>query len=1380
MANTIMSAKNSFQEGLIMDFAPDNTQATCMTSALNATLLTFNGNEMSLQNDMGNARVETAYLPEGYVPVGSCEFGDIVYIVSYNPLTNKSQIGCFPSPERNISSDELYENGTTGYQKLLAKDFQEINGSTPTGILKNNSVKKVLIDTKKLNPGDKYIIYSDTVKDNYDCLSDFGKSGKHNSLSKYLKLHVVSIEDSGKITYLDTTTQWYDMIIEGNSNNPNKYYISDKKIGKTNNDIDEYRSAIESNWSIFNSKVSGKLAILAELEMPETFSCSYDLELININNNYKEYKLTLFLESDPKISPSYICLNKAEFDNYDGIIVNGISYKSTTNIKDCYSGTNSPKYGWEYASSIELGTVKIPYILENGGAIKSDSFIYNLEVTPAMDYGILEHLTIPITIDFNKVGTGEVNLTTWKYYNTNDNSILTYSIDTYPKPNWEVTEVVIQFYDNQGLAAEYLLNGKKSYSGTFTEYFGLNGNKTNPRLSKNTGDRIIYHKGEAIDEIINDNIDNYTTENLGQVTEEYKGQIYLNDAGTLYSGFLYAAKIIVRQQHAKNSTLKDEKVQYRWYWTNPMFNEYYYSAKDFANLNFELVLNGEALFETNKNYIWKHKEINNLNNDFIVDKINNTNSANIQYIGHSKENNINMYINAGLQDDYGCFNLIQTGEEDDISNIDLKIYLSDSQINYSIPEKQYEFSVKEETPSNPSYLALTDVSNKEGNDIVAEKFSNYLDKPETLVTSSEVKDMFNIYFTSSVQSNSEKYEGSTMQVYTGTLNNCYYESQDNKKSIPLSMQAILFNKAYVQSENQGSIQVPVYIPIIDSEDDLSSLGINIVPSNGKISLGFKKAVALNHYKNMFSATLLSGSDNKFSNAELGDDDQHQFDGSNRLIDTATNTDFLNNIWGKINPNVNLFFPVYLGGYGSNNSGGTEHYNAIGGSTSNYVPTTGWRYNVGGQNAEQNNSSLTKGSFDIDGSIIKNIDTNNSISFLGVKYKNGMTVLNTAFLDGASNNSSQQFNQVALRDKNNINPDYDNFAYQLFLLLSNTYHKNKKIENQKIKLKNHVRNGDYDIELVKHIIIKLSAETGSGYKDMNIALRNIDFNDYKKQVITKIDNGLNAEDKNVKLRLLSFANDHELKIQVKSQPMSFFDIEVEAYIKRFGLLYPIDDLSPNNFYVYQEDGLQQYQSGTLTFSRNTVNDIVSHIFKMSSKDEPLLLGIRRPEIDIITPEILGYNKYIKLINDYISTYSGQQSFTYDNHPEAWHKREEFVNNIFDSLPDSIEGMTKIRMRDELETNSTFNNIFEVSNYAPYRFTINTYVQLEENKETKKADYYQFTTHNFLNIFDYQTSFKTKSTAQLGNTFGIKDGGSDENSAYTEFARDVLLDTNFQVV
>ena len=159
MANTIRVSKSTFSGGLVMDLAPDTTPNTVLTSALNATLVTFNGNEMQLQNDMGNGRVETARLPEGYIPVGTCEFGDIIYIVSYNPLTNKSQIGCFPSPERNISSEVV---GSAG-QTLKSSDFQEIikdasGNEIPTGKLKTNSVKKIIYNNK-LNPGDKFIIY---------------------------------------------------------------------------------------------------------------------------------------------------------------------------------------------------------------------------------------------------------------------------------------------------------------------------------------------------------------------------------------------------------------------------------------------------------------------------------------------------------------------------------------------------------------------------------------------------------------------------------------------------------------------------------------------------------------------------------------------------------------------------------------------------------------------------------------------------------------------------------------------------------------------------------------------------------------------------------------------------------------------------------------------------------------------------------------------------------------------------------------------------------------------------------------------------------------------------------------------------------------------
>ena len=142
MANTIRASKNTFSGGLVMDLAPDTTPNTVLTSALNATLVTFNGNEMQLQNDMGNGRVETARLPEGYIPVGTCEFGDIIYIVSYNPLTNKSQIGCFPSPERNISSEEV---GSTG-QTLSSADFQELK-KDESGNEINPTVKvKVTVD----------------------------------------------------------------------------------------------------------------------------------------------------------------------------------------------------------------------------------------------------------------------------------------------------------------------------------------------------------------------------------------------------------------------------------------------------------------------------------------------------------------------------------------------------------------------------------------------------------------------------------------------------------------------------------------------------------------------------------------------------------------------------------------------------------------------------------------------------------------------------------------------------------------------------------------------------------------------------------------------------------------------------------------------------------------------------------------------------------------------------------------------------------------------------------------------------------------------------------------------------------------------------------
>lgn len=345
--NTIMTAKNTFGDGLLMDFAPDNTQATCLTHALNATLLTMNGNELSLQNDMGNGRVETAYLPEGYVPVGTCEFGDIIYIVSYNPITNKSQIGCFPSPERNISSKEL-----SGIKTKF--NLEEFTKSTEFGFREtiSNSVKKVIYDNS-LNPGDKFIVHSGDIHDNISRISDYGnKSHIIGTFPKQFKINVVAIEDSGKINYLNSDLKWYD-----------DFYINQESTSNSNKpDIDSYRNILSSGYSVFQSKVSGKLAILLELERIQTFNSTYEVlksgkiaqneEIIQTTSdstsqkttttvNYQQYDIYInfnWKTNNLDVNPKSIVIydfkwvsNSGDADKAGQYYVNG--YKSTEKVK---------------------------------------------------------------------------------------------------------------------------------------------------------------------------------------------------------------------------------------------------------------------------------------------------------------------------------------------------------------------------------------------------------------------------------------------------------------------------------------------------------------------------------------------------------------------------------------------------------------------------------------------------------------------------------------------------------------------------------------------------------------------------------------------------------------------------------------------------------------------------------------------------------------------------------------------------------------------------------------------------------------------------------------------------------------------------------------
>lgn len=142
---------NTFTKGMVMDLNPINTPNEVLTDCVNGTLITYDGNEYSLQNEKGNYLLKNCKLPSHYIPVGLKEYGDILYIVSYNPLDKHVEIGSYPSPKTinetgNGSLSPISVNDSfCGKYSEIADRYEKLSvfyGAIP--------------DDYKLNPGDEY------------------------------------------------------------------------------------------------------------------------------------------------------------------------------------------------------------------------------------------------------------------------------------------------------------------------------------------------------------------------------------------------------------------------------------------------------------------------------------------------------------------------------------------------------------------------------------------------------------------------------------------------------------------------------------------------------------------------------------------------------------------------------------------------------------------------------------------------------------------------------------------------------------------------------------------------------------------------------------------------------------------------------------------------------------------------------------------------------------------------------------------------------------------------------------------------------------------------------------------------------------------------
>lgn len=122
----------------------------------NGTIITFDGNEFILQNDSGNGRVESCALKKDFIPLGIKQYGGIIYIASMNPLTGECELGSFPSPERNISSEELsMDDIDTDILDSALYPEGKSEGLQITYLKADFSLLQRMV----LRPGDKFLIY---------------------------------------------------------------------------------------------------------------------------------------------------------------------------------------------------------------------------------------------------------------------------------------------------------------------------------------------------------------------------------------------------------------------------------------------------------------------------------------------------------------------------------------------------------------------------------------------------------------------------------------------------------------------------------------------------------------------------------------------------------------------------------------------------------------------------------------------------------------------------------------------------------------------------------------------------------------------------------------------------------------------------------------------------------------------------------------------------------------------------------------------------------------------------------------------------------------------------------------------------------------------
>lgn len=443
---------NTFNKGLIMDISPLSTTGDSLSDCLNGTFCTMNGDELVLQNDMGNGRVQTAYLPKGYIPIGTTQLGGIIYIASYNPFTNKCQIGSFPSPQRTSDKRDKLE-------KEIPLD-------------KDENIIRVVLSDEIFKPGDKFYLtipgqymqykYTESLpeikvetenKSEAEIQTEIKKAKIAYVKQHFLKFSVAIISEESQIIKLNE-----DPIIEEPKNNTEDDFTKD--INK---------------FKVCTSKISGKLILIIERVTFDysinfnafsgvavnsgnpTFYLNFNL---NANSQDKFFPNRLVLESSAKYNDTsygqtltfpaegeFTSGNSSDFRSfnysakniYNNNVVDPVRTETLPQISQLVDDLTNANY-W--------GSSHNPVYLNILATLYTNNF--KIDSNGEKIGECLPTATKQYVIDLSKVASNTVELSRYTYTIVDGSPIsaeITFELKTYLDSAYEIKSTIVNIYN---------------------------------------------------------------------------------------------------------------------------------------------------------------------------------------------------------------------------------------------------------------------------------------------------------------------------------------------------------------------------------------------------------------------------------------------------------------------------------------------------------------------------------------------------------------------------------------------------------------------------------------------------------------------------------------------------------------------------------------------------------------------------------------------------------------------------------------------------------------------------------------------------------------------------------------------------------------------